>query len=60
MSELLTKEEYVAIAKAMTFPVEPFINGAYQKPGAGKTMETINPATGDVSMAEQKGTTVAV
>ena len=48
MSELLTKEEYVAIAKSITFPVEPFINGGYQKPDAGKTMETINPATGDV------------
>lgn len=47
MTELLSKEEYVAIAGNINFPVLPFINGQYQKPAAGNTMVTINPATGE-------------
>lgn len=48
MTDLLSKEEYAAIAADIKFPVEPFIDGKFHKPGAGKTMETINPATGRV------------
>jgi gamma-glutamyl-gamma-aminobutyraldehyde dehydrogenase len=48
MTDLLTKEEYVAIAANINFPVLPFINGKYQKPAAGNTMVTTNPATGEV------------
>ncbi|MEH6456183.1 MAG: aldehyde dehydrogenase [Cocleimonas sp.] len=48
MSTLLTHEEYKAIAQKITFPVDPFVNGKFAKPLSGKTMETINPATGEV------------
>lgn len=48
MTTLLSKEEYAAIAAKINFPILPFINGKYQKPKAGNTMETINPATGKV------------
>lgn len=47
MTDLLSKEEYVAIAGNINFPVLPFINGQYQKPASGNTMVTINPATGE-------------
>jgi 4-(gamma-glutamylamino)butanal dehydrogenase len=48
MSELLTKEEYVAIAASLKFPVNPFINGAFHKPKTGNTLDTRNPATGEL------------
>lgn len=48
MSKLLTHKEYTAIAKTIIFSVDPFINGEFTKPLSGNTMETINPATGDV------------
>ena len=48
MSTLLTHDEYDAIAQKITFQVDPFVNGKFAKPLSGKTMETINPATGDV------------
>ncbi len=48
MSTLLTHDEYKAIAQKITFPVDPFVNGKFSKPLSGKTMETINPATGEV------------
>ena len=47
MTDLLSKEEYVAIAGNIKFPILPFINGQYQKPAAGNMMVTINPATGE-------------
>ncbi len=46
MSDLLTLDEYQAIAANLSLPVNPFINGAFHKPKSGKAMETINPATG--------------
>ncbi len=46
MSELLSKEEYVAIAAGLKFPVNPFVNGAFQKPKTGETLDSFNPATG--------------
>ena len=48
MSTLLTHNEYSVIAKNLTFCVHPFVNGKFSKPLSGNTMETINPATGDV------------
>ena len=48
MANLLSKKEYRAIASKIKFPVEPFIDGKFQKSKAGKLMETINPATGSV------------
>lgn len=48
MSKLLNHKEYTAIAETIIFSVDPFINGEFTKPLSGNTMETINPATGDV------------
>ena len=48
MANLLSKKEYRAIASKIKFPVEPFIDGKFQKSKAGRLMETINPATGSV------------
>ena len=47
MSELLTREEYSAIAAALELPQSAFIDGRYQA-GRGARLATINPATGDV------------
>ena len=46
MSDLLTREEYAAIADSLDFPRSAFIDGKFQK-GHGASMITINPATGD-------------
>ena len=48
MSDLLSKDEYADIAAKIKFPIDPFINGKFQKTKAGNTMETINPADGTV------------
>ncbi|MGE4576896.1 MAG: aldehyde dehydrogenase [Candidatus Pseudothioglobus sp.] len=48
MANLLSKKEYRVIASKIKFPVEPFIDGKFQKSKAGRLMETINPATGSV------------
>ena len=48
MSDLLTHEEYSAIANSLSFPTNAFINGQFQSSKSGKTFETINPATGKV------------
>ena len=50
MTELLTRDEYGAIAAEIDLPATPFIDGRFQK-GAGPMMETINPATGDLEVA---------
>ena len=47
MSNLLTRQEYSAIADATDFPRSAFVDGRY-KPGNGAMLPTINPATGDV------------
>jgi len=44
MSDLLTREEYQAIASQIDFPRAAYIDGKYQ-PGKGATLATINPAT---------------
>jgi gamma-glutamyl-gamma-aminobutyraldehyde dehydrogenase len=48
MSDLLTQEEYQAIADSISFPTNAHINGKYMAAKAGGTFETINPATGKV------------
>ncbi len=48
MPTLLSHDEYKAIAADLSFPVNPFINGKFARPHAGKTMESINPATGEL------------
>ena len=47
MSELLTREEYGAIAADLDLPRTPFVDGKFRK-GTGKPMKTLNPATGEV------------
>lgn len=46
MSDLLTREDYEAIAADLTLPVNAFIDGHFRPAGSGKTFETVNPATG--------------
>ncbi|MFD0914896.1 aldehyde dehydrogenase [Pseudahrensia aquimaris] len=46
MSDLLTRDDYAAIAKDMDFPRTAFIDGKYRK-GSGTPFKTINPATGE-------------
>jgi gamma-glutamyl-gamma-aminobutyraldehyde dehydrogenase len=48
MSELLTREEYAAIAAELSFPTDAWIDGAYRPAQSGRTIETRNPATGAV------------
>ena len=48
MPTLLTHEEYNAIAADLTLPLNAYINGKFARPRSGKTMDTINPATGKV------------
>jgi gamma-glutamyl-gamma-aminobutyraldehyde dehydrogenase len=48
MSDLLTREEYQAIADSMSFPTNAHINGKFTAAKSGETYETINPATGEV------------
>lgn len=46
MSDLLTRDEYQALADAMTFPCNAFIDGGFRKAISGRTFSTHNPATG--------------
>lgn len=46
MSELLTHEEYAALASSIDLPRAAFIDGRYQA-GHGSTLATVNPATGE-------------
>jgi len=48
MSDLLTTEEYKAIAAGLTLPTQAFIDGSFRPAKSGKTFDTINPATGEV------------
>ncbi|MGI9408599.1 MAG: aldehyde dehydrogenase family protein, partial [Hyphomicrobiaceae bacterium] len=47
MSNLLTRQEYSAIAEAIDFPRSAFIDGRY-RPGSGTPLKSTNPATGEV------------
>ena len=46
MSDLLTHEEYKTIAAELIFPAANFIDGSFRAAQSGKTMPTVNPATG--------------
>ncbi len=46
MSDLLTREEYAAIADGLTPPRTAFIDGAFRAAQSGDTFATVNPATG--------------
>lgn len=48
MTDLLTHEEYQAIAASLHLPQNAWIDGAYRPAISGKTFETVNPATGAV------------
>ncbi|WP_243612539.1 aldehyde dehydrogenase [Shimia aestuarii] len=48
MSDLLTTEEYKAIAAGLTLPTQAFVDGSFRPAQSGKTFDTINPATGEV------------
>ncbi|MEO9273735.1 aldehyde dehydrogenase [Marinomonas sp. 5E14-1] len=47
MSNLLTLQEYQAIAGSLTLPTMSFIDGKFRPAALGKTFATVNPATGD-------------
>lgn len=48
MSDLLTREEYGAIAAGLDLPTGAFIGGGFRSAASGKTFATTNPATGEV------------
>ena len=48
MPELLTQKEYVALAAEISLPVNAYINGKFTKAKSGKTMDSFNPATGQM------------
>ncbi len=47
MSELLSHDEYKAIAQSLTLPSTAFIDGKFQVSKSGNSFATINPATGE-------------
>ncbi|MEX0165264.1 aldehyde dehydrogenase [Pseudomonas brassicacearum] len=47
MADLLSKEQYAAIAAQLEFPTQAFINGEFRDALSGKTFITTNPATGE-------------
>ncbi len=48
MSDLLTKEEYQAIAADLDLPTGAFVDGGFRSAASGAVFETANPATGEV------------
>ncbi|ESX87076.1 aldehyde dehydrogenase [Mesorhizobium sp. LNJC405B00] len=48
MGNLLTYEEYAALAAKIEFPTQAFIDGSFRPAISGKTFDTTNPATGKV------------
>ena len=48
MADLLTHEEYRALAASLDLPENAFIDGTFRPALSGKTFETLNPATGAV------------
>ena len=45
--ELLTRDEYAAIAADLTFPTGAFIDGGFRSARSGKVFAATNPATGE-------------
>lgn len=48
MSDLLTTEEYKAIAADLSLPNQAFVDGSFRPAKSGATFKTTNPATGEV------------
>ncbi len=48
MADLLTCEEYHALARTLCLPQNAFIDGSFRPALSGETFETTNPATGAV------------
>ena len=48
MSELLTEDQYGAIAAEMAFPTGAWINGKAQSAASGERFTSVNPANGEV------------
>ncbi|MCS3432206.1 aldehyde dehydrogenase [Klebsiella sp. BIGb0407] len=47
MSEARTTQEYIDLARSLSFPTRAFINGQFVSAISGKTFTTTNPATGE-------------
>ena len=45
--DLLTTDEYKAIAASLDFPTSAFIDGGFRPAASGKTFASVNPATGE-------------
>ncbi|HCT4711459.1 TPA: aldehyde dehydrogenase family protein, partial [Pseudomonas aeruginosa] len=48
MTELLSREEYAAIAATLDLPQRAFIDGAFRDACGGRTFASTNPATGEL------------
>ncbi|MEK9962137.1 MAG: aldehyde dehydrogenase family protein, partial [Rhodobiaceae bacterium] len=48
MSELLTHDEYRAIAAGLTPATTAFVDGSFRRANSGATFDSVNPATGEV------------
>lgn len=46
MSDLLTTEEYKAIAAGLDLPTQAFVDGSFRPARSGRTFDSVNPATG--------------
>ena len=46
MADLLTHDEYKAIAASLALPTSAFVDGGYRPAASGATFDSINPATG--------------
>ena len=64
MSQLLTHQEYQALAAQMSFPTTAYIDGKAQAPAHADTFASTNPATGehlaDIAIADQTQVDFAV
>ncbi len=47
MTDLLSHDEYRAIASGLALPTLAFIDGTFRPAASGKTFTTVNPATGE-------------
>ncbi|MBW6220154.1 aldehyde dehydrogenase, partial [Pseudomonas aeruginosa] len=48
MTELLSREEYAAIAATLDLPQRAFIDGGFRDACGGRTFAPTNPATGEL------------
>ena len=46
MGDLLTTEEYKAIAAGLDLPTQAFVDGSFRPAKSGRTFDSVNPATG--------------